>query len=52
VIAAVNSIDPIVPDGSRTVPIANATVQVNDLVGLGSHNTNRLIVVAHLDLTL
>jgi hypothetical protein len=45
VIAAVNSIRIIVPDGSRTVPIANAKMQVRIRVGLGSHNTNRVPAV-------
>jgi len=41
VIAAVNSIGPIVPDGSRTVPIARAKTQVNQSVDQGGHNKNR-----------
>ena len=34
------------PDGSRTVPVVTAKMQVNDLVDLGGHNTNQEIMFA------
>ena len=44
--AAVNSMGPFVLDGSRTVPIGTAKMQVNDSVDLGGHNKNRSGVIA------
>jgi hypothetical protein len=38
--------------GSRTVPIAVANIQVKIPVDLGSHNTNPVILVDHLSLSL
>jgi hypothetical protein len=38
--------------GSRTVPMANVTMQVNRSVGAGGHNTNRrpTVVAKTIDL--